>query len=87
MQVGKIELFCVPRSWWARKICAVPSLEAAPVSTSALGRSKLASTAALCRFERSIDDKIIAAGNDFLLDMYFRYGLRVGATSPLTIHK
>ena len=48
-----------------------------PVSTSALGRSKLASTAALCRFERSIDDKIIAAGNDFLLDMYFRYGVRV----------
>ena len=75
MQVGKIELFCVPRSWWARKICAVPSLEAAPVSTSALGRSKLASTAALCRFERSIDDKIIAAGNDFIkpTSKYFRF--------------
>ena len=49
------------------------SLSADPGFLMACGREDLPSTATLCRFERQVDDKTINAGNQFLLDMYFRY--------------
>lgn len=47
-----------------------------PGFITALGRHQLASTATLCRFERSIDQSLIDAANRFLLDVYFRYGYK-----------
>lgn len=44
--------------------------------TMAWGRKDLPSTATLCRFERKIDSRGIKAGNQFLLDMYFRFGFK-----------
>lgn len=47
-----------------------------PGFAMAFGRKDLPSTATLCRFERKIDNRVIEAGNQFLLDMYFRYGFK-----------
>lgn len=47
-----------------------------PGFITALGRHQIASTATLCRFERSIDQSLIDAANRFLLDVYFRYGYK-----------
>ncbi len=44
-----------------------------PGFLSAFGSDVLPSTATLCRFERKIGDETLDAGNDFLLDMFFRY--------------
>lgn len=49
-------------------------LEADPGFTTAFGKEHLASTATLCRFERKIDQKAVDKGNEFLLDMWLRYG-------------
>lgn len=45
-----------------------------PGFISALGRLHLASTSTLYRFERSVSKPLLETGNQFLLDMYFRYG-------------
>ena len=39
----------------------------------ACGRTKLPSFSTLCRFEQAITGETLEAGNEFLLDMYFRY--------------
>lgn len=54
----------------------VPTLSGDPGFTMAIGRKDLPSTATLCRFERKIGEDVIDAGNQFLLDMYFRYGYK-----------
>lgn len=49
-------------------------LEKDPGFLMALGSKQVASASTLCRFERSIDESVLEAGNRFLLDSYFRYG-------------
>lgn len=51
----------------------VSVLENDPAFMCALGKTHLASTPTLCRFERTIEQKTIDKGNELLLQAYFRY--------------
>lgn len=55
-------------------LCDTDQLAADPGFMLAIGRDRLASTATLSRFEQKVGQATLDAGNELLLDMYFRFG-------------
>ena len=53
-----------------------PLLQSDPGFLAAFGKQQLASASTLCRFERSVTQETVDAGNALLLDMYLRYAPR-----------
>ena len=54
----------------------ITSLSQDPLFSNAVGKENLVSYSTLSRFENSITDETIERGNEFLQDMYLRYGRR-----------
>lgn len=60
------------------------SLPGDPLFKEVLGGKELASSSTLCRFERLIEEETISKINEFLQDMYLRYG-RTGSLIILDV--
>ena len=51
-------------------------LEADPMFLDAMGRTRLASAATLCRFEKTVTQEVIDKANEILLECYIRYSTK-----------